>query len=254
MCLAALFSRRNTGISFVVHFLPNKPLAPLLGLLEAIGLDAVAVPEHVDVGVGGHLAQGVRHRPRTLDVQVAPPEDRLDPLELREPPMGAKHRSKLRVHASLDPVVRGRKRPFGRERRVEVREQGAGVGKPHQARPGPAEALVGVDGAPVHDAALFQEIRPEVAPLAEAPVPPLGLREGLRMEQLLGQSVQLDARLQLRPRRRLPPDLAEHVEDAPLHPSFRPFRRCGGRKSAAAVGHHHLRRRDARQQRAPRRR
>lgn len=187
----------------VAQFLPNKPLAPLLGLLEAIGLDAVAVPEQVDVDVGGHLAQGVSHRLRALDAQIAPPEDRLDPLELREPPMEAQHRSKLRVHASLDPVVRGRKRPFGRERGVQVREQGAGVGEPHQARPRAPQPLVRVDRAPVDHAALLQEIGPEAAPLPEALGPPFGLREGLYMQQLLGRAVQLDARLQLRPRRGL---------------------------------------------------
>lgn len=94
----------------VVQFLPSKALAPLLGLLEAIGPDAVAVPEQVDVGIGRHLAQGVRHRLRALDVQITPSEDRLDPLELREPPMNTQHRSKLRVHPSLDPFVRDRKR------------------------------------------------------------------------------------------------------------------------------------------------
>lgn len=65
----------------MVQFLPNEALASLLGLFQAVGFDAVAVADQVDVGVGGHMAQGVRHRPRMLDVQVAPPEDGLDPLE-----------------------------------------------------------------------------------------------------------------------------------------------------------------------------
>ena len=194
-----------------------------------------------------------RHRSRMLDVQVAPPEDRLDPLELREPPMEAQHRSKLRVHASLDPVVRGRKRPFGRERGVQVREQGAGVGEPHQPRPRAPQPLVRVNRAPVDHAALLQEIGPEAAPLPEALEPPFGLREGLYMQQLLGQAVQLDARLQLRPRRGLPLDLAERVEHASLHLRGGPLRRDGGREAAAAVGHHHLRRGHARQKRPPRR-
>ena len=92
---------------------------------------------------------------------VAPPEDRLDPLELREPPMEAQHRSKLRVHASLDPVVRGRKRPFGRERGVQVREQGAGVGEPHRGRDrARREPLVRVDRAPVNHACAAPGNRP----------------------------------------------------------------------------------------------
>ena len=107
-------------------------------LLEAIGLNAVAVPEHVDVGIGGHLAQGVRHRSRMLDVQVAPPEDRLDPLELREP-RWKRSTDQLRVHASsiLLFVAGSGLRPRAR---VQVREQGAGVGEPHQADPRAAAA------------------------------------------------------------------------------------------------------------------
>ena len=238
----------------MVKLLPDETLAPSLRRPQALGSDAEPVAQDVDVVVGGHLAQGVRHRLRALHMHVAPPEDRLDPLCLREATVDAQRRPQLRVHAALDSVVRGRKRALRGQHGVEVGEQRPRVGQPHQPRPRPAKALVRVDGPPVHDASLLEEVRPEAAPLHEALEPPFRLRGGVYAEQLPRQAVQLDARLQLRPCRCLTLDLAKRVENTPLHLRRRPFGRNRRREPAAPIGHDHLRRRDARQERPPRRR
>lgn len=71
------------------------------------------------------------------------------------------------------------------------------------------------------------------------------------MQQLAGETVELDARLQPRTRRCIPSDFAECMERASLHPCLRPF--LGHRRSetAAAVGHNHVGRSDTGEQRLP---
>ena len=97
-----------------------------------------------------------------------------------------------------------------------------------------------VDEPAVDEAPLRQEVRPEVAPPQEALGPPFGLAQGLDMQELLRQRVELDARLELGSGRRLPLDLAEHVEQAPLDPGARPFGRDRLGEPAPAVGDRHV--------------
>ena len=61
----------------MVELLPHEALSPFLWTGGVLGPHAVALPQQVGVGVGGHLAQRVRHRLRVFDMQVAPPENRL---------------------------------------------------------------------------------------------------------------------------------------------------------------------------------
>lgn len=186
-------------------------------------------------------------------MHVAPPEHGFRALELREAAVVAQHGPQLRVDAALYPVVRRRHRPFRAKAGVEVREQRAAVDEPDQPRPGLPQAPVRVFHATVDQAPLLEEIGPEFAPLHEALHPPVRLAQRLYMEQLLRQSVELHARLQPRPGRRMPFDLAERVKHASLHPRLGPFRRDRRGEPAAAVGDHHVGRGDPREQGAPRR-
>ena len=236
----------------MVELLPHEALSPFLWTGGVLGPHAVSLPQHVDVGVGGHLAQRVRHRLRAFDMQVAPPEHGLDALELREAAVAPQDLAELGVHAPFDPVVGGGHRPLCAQRRVEVREQRPRIDEPDEPRPRLAQPAVGVGHAAFNQAFLLEEVGPELAPLHEALDPPVGLLERLHMQQLPGQRVELDARLQLGPRRRMPLDLAERVEHASLDPRPRPFGRDRRGEAAAAVGDHHVGRGDAREQRAPR--
>ena len=80
----------------MVDLLPHEALSPFLGAGSVLGPHAVALPQQVDVGGGGHLAQRVRHRLRAFDTQVAPPEHGLDALELREAAPRPPRRSRCR--------------------------------------------------------------------------------------------------------------------------------------------------------------
>ena len=101
----------------------TRPSPHFSGRGGVLGPHAVSLPQQVDVGVGGHLAQRVRHRLRAFDMQVAPPEHGLDALELREAAVAPQDLAELGVHAPFDPVVGGGHRPLCAQRRVEAREQ-----------------------------------------------------------------------------------------------------------------------------------
>lgn len=236
----------------MVQFLPDEALAPLRRGADALDVHPVFRPQQLHVVVGRHLPQRSRHALGALDVHVAPPEDGLDALEHRQPPMVPQDSSELRVHPALDDVVGGRERPLRREAGVEVREQGPRPDQRRQAAARLAQPLVRVDEAPVGQAPLVEEVGPEPRPLEEALGPPSRLVGRLDMEQLLRQRVQLDARLELRLGRRAALDLAERVEDAPLHPGAGPLGRDGLGEPAAAVGDDDVGRRHPRQQRPPR--
>ena len=157
----------------------------------------------------------------------------------------------LGVDAALDPVVHRRHRAFGRQARVKVREQDAFAHQARQPRPRLADSPMRVDPASVDDRRLLEEVRPELAPLHVPFDPPIGLMEGLDMQQFLRKRVQLLSRLQIRPPGRFPPYLAKRVESASLNLRRRPLlRRCRG-EPGAAVCDHHVGRRDAREQRSP---
>ena len=77
-------------------------------------------PQQVDVGVGGHLAQRVRHRlpghsTGTFHQNTAP-----HALELREAAVASSDLAELGVHAPFSPVAGGGHRPLCAQRRVEA--------------------------------------------------------------------------------------------------------------------------------------
>lgn len=106
-----------------MKLLPGEPLAPFRRLPDRFRVDAVLGAEQLDVGVGGHLAQNLRHVLRAFHVHGAPPEGRLRAPERREPAVVAEHAAYLGVDGTLDTVVRRRQRAIGCQVRVEVGEQ-----------------------------------------------------------------------------------------------------------------------------------
>lgn len=249
MCPEGLDDRfRVRGLA--VELLPDRRLSPRRAVV-APGAGRVELVQQVDVLVGGHRPQHLRRRQRALRVHAAPPEDGLDPPDQAHAPVVPQHGPQLRVDAALDPVVGPRQRPLPCELRVQVGEQHALAHQGVEPAPGRPEARVGVLPPAVHHRPLLEEVAPEGVPLHVALDPPLGLAEVLDAHELLRQAVELDARLQPRPGSRLPLDLAERVEQAPLHPRPRPFLRHRRREPGAAVGDDDGGRRDARQQRPP---
>lgn len=234
-----------------MEFLPDKPFSPLLRSANVFDVHSVLRAQELDLRVGRHFSEGLGHAFRTFHVHVAPPENGLDALERRQAAVVPQDGSQPRVHPAFYGVVRRGKRPLRRQRGVEIREQRAGVDQGYDSPARPAQALVRVDEAPVDEALLRQEVGLEVAPLQEALGPPFGLAEAFDMRQLLCEAVELYARLQLWPARRLAPDLAERMEDAPLHPGARPFGGRGLGEPAPSVGHDHVGRGDSGKKRAP---
>ena len=80
-----------------MKLLPGEPLAPFRRLPDRFRVDAVLGAEQLDVGVGGHLAQNLRHVLRAFHVHGAPPEGRLRAPERREPAVVAEHAAYLGV-------------------------------------------------------------------------------------------------------------------------------------------------------------
>ena len=94
---------------------------------------------------------------------------------------------------------------------------------------------MGEDAPAVDDGGVLEEVGPEAAPVKVVLNPQVGLVKGLEAREFEGKRVQLDARLQPRPRGRVAPHLRERVEDAPLHPRRRPNLAHGLGKTAAAI-------------------
>ena len=117
--------------------------------------------------------------------------------------------------------------------------------------PGLPQPVVGVFRAPLGRRPLLKEVAPEGAPVHEPLDPEIRLVEGLYAQEVPGEGVELYPRLELRPRGRVAPDLAEHVEEASLDPGVGPGlpRRLGEPRSA--VGDDHLGRRDAAEEPPP---
>ena len=132
-------------------------------------------------------------------MQVAPPEDRLDPSHERHPPVVPEKRPELRVHPSLDAVVRRREGPFFGEFGVEVGEERPLADETREGCPRLPEAHVRELVPPVLPAPLLEEVVPEPAPLEEPLGPKLRLPKGVQVHQILGKAVELDARLKPRP-------------------------------------------------------
>ena len=224
----------------MVQFLPDDALSPFLRGPDVFGVDSVFRPQEPYVRIGRHLAEGPGHVLRAFHAHAAPPEDGLDALGRGQAAVVSQDGPQLRVHPAFYGVVRRRERPLRRQRGVEVREQRARVDQGDDPPTRFAQALVRVDEPAVDEAPPRQEARPEAAPPQEALGPPFGPAQGLDMQELLRQRVELDARLELGSGRRLPLDLAEHVEQAPLDPGARPFGRDRLGEPAPAVGDHHV--------------
>ena len=67
-----------------MRLLSDQPLAPFGRAPHEADVDPVLAPKQLDIGVGGHLAQDLRHALRALHVHGAPPEGGLRAPERRE--------------------------------------------------------------------------------------------------------------------------------------------------------------------------
>ena len=235
----------------VVELLPHGPVAPLRTAVVALRGGRVRAVEEVDVLVRGHRGELLRGRPRVPRVHAAPPEHRLHPAHGRHAAVVPEHLAQSRVQA-LRRVVRARQRPRLGQRGVQVGERRALRDEPRQGRSGLAEPLVREHPPAVDDRGVLEEVRPEGAPLQVALDPQLRLVEGPDVQQVPGEPVELDPGLEPRARGRVPPDLAERVEDAPLDPRPRPTAPHGAREAGAAVGDDDVRGGDRVHQRRPR--
>ena len=222
------------------------------GALEPLALAEPTVYRR-DAPVRGHDAEDLRRRQRARRVLVAPPEYRLGPPLHVHPPVVAEHPPGLGVHPSLYAVVGRVERTVGRQGGVQVGEQRPRRDEPRERPPGLDQALVRPDApAALVDGGLREEARPAPAPVEVGRRPRVRLARRLHRQEGLGNPVELCAGLEVRAARGVPPDLAERVEDAPLHASGRPLapQRLG--QPVPAVRHRHLGRSDAGDQRRPR--
>lgn len=163
--------------------------------------NSVLRPQQLHVVVGRHLPQRPRHALGALDAHAAPPEDGLDALGHRQPPVVPQRRhAQLRVPPASMTLLASRRGPSGRQGGIEACEQGPRPDQRNETAAGFAEPFVRVDDAPVGQAPLVAEIGPEHRPLEEPLSPPFHLAGSLDTEQLLGKRSQLHARLELQPR------------------------------------------------------
>ena len=203
--------------------------------------------------VGGHLAHDLGRRHRLLGAHVEPPRHRLDPVVYRHPAVAAQQLAQPRVQ-TLYPVVRrwdwAARGQFG----IEEGEQLAGAAQLLKAAARLPQPLVLPAPAGAVGLALLQERVPPAAPGRERREP-LGGGAGVRhLEQILGDAVQLDARLQVRPGRRAPLDLPKRMKRAPLHARVRPMLAPCLLEAGPSVADDDVGRGDPGHERAPRRR
>lgn len=235
----------------MVELLPHGPVAPLRAAVRPLRRGRVRAVEEVDVLVRGHGGQLLRRRAGVPGVHVAPPEHRLHPAHERHPAVVPGHLAQAGVQA-LRRVVRARQGPGLRQRGVQVGEQRALRDEPRQGGPGPPQPLVREHAPAVDDGGVLEEVRPEAAPLQVALDPQLGLVEGPDAQQVPGEPVELGPGLEPGARGRVPPDLAERVEYAPLDPRPRPAAPHRAREARPAVGDDDVRGGDRVHQRRPR--
>lgn len=184
-------------------------------------------------------------------MHIAPPVDRLHPSSDAHPTMVSQKRAKLRVDASFDPIGGRRHRPFDAEGRVEIGEQGSFVDERNEGASRFSQPLVRVAHATIDEALLGEKVVPELAPLQEPFHPPIGLLERLDMQELFRMLVELGARFEVRPGRRISFDLAERMEEASLDSGIRPASPSRFRKAGASIGDDHVGRSDAREEGLP---
>lgn len=244
-------NRATRGTGPVVELLPHGPVAPLRAAVLALRGGGVRAVEEVDILVGRHGRQLLRGRAGVPGVNVAPPEHRLRPAYERHPAVVPEHLAQAGVQA-LRRVVRARQRARLGQLRVQVGEQRPLRDEPRQRRAGPPQPLVGEHAPAVDHRHVLEEVGPEAAPLQVALDPQPGLVERLEVQQVAREPVELDPGLEPWARGRVPPDLAERVEDAPLDPRPRPAAPHGAGEARPAVGDDDVRRRDRVHQRRPR--
>lgn len=219
----------------VVELLPHGPVAPLRAAVLALRGGGVRAVEEVDVLVGRHGRQLLRGRAGVPGVHVAPPEDCLHPARERHSAVVPEHLAQAGVQA-LRRVVRARQRARLGQLRVQVGEQRALRDEPRQRRAGPPQPLVGEHAPAVDHRRVLEEVGPEAAPLQAALDPQLGLLERLEVQQAAREPAGLHAGLEPWARCRVPPDLAERVEDAPLDARSRPAAPHRAGESRPSVG------------------
>ena len=166
--------------------------------------------------------------------------------------MVPEHVAELGVDPALYGVVGARQWTLCGQGRVKVGKERSLRDESRERRPRPPEPLVGEDAPAVDVGHILEEVRPERAPLQVALHPPVRLAGRLEVHELDGERVELPARLEPRSRRRVPPYLAEDVEQAPLDSRARPRPPPRSLEARPAVTHHHVRRRDRIHQRPPR--
>lgn len=182
---------------------------------------------------------------------MAPPEHRLHPAHERHLAVVPEHVPETGVQA-LRRVVRARQRARPGQLRVQAGEQRALRNEPRQRRAGPPQPLVRERAPAVDHGGVLEEVGPEAAPPQAALDPRLGLVEGLDVQRVAREPVELDARLEPGTRGGVAPDPAERVEDAPPDPRPRPAAPHRAGEARPAVGDDDVRRGDRVHQRRPR--
>ena len=195
--------------------------------------------QSVHLAVRRHDPQDLGRRQRRLGVHVAPPEDRLDAPDRREPPVHPEHLPQPGVDPALDHVVGGGPLAAPLIRHLHEGEQLAGPDQLVERPARPAQALVDVLLLPVPQRELPQEALPPGAPRGIVGEPCRRGIGALHPEQPPGQRVELDARVQLGPARGVPPHLAEGVEGAALDARGGPHGAGGLGEPRRAVGDRH---------------
>ncbi len=184
-------------------------------------------------------------------MHVAPPEDRLDPVQQRQAPVVAEHVAQPRVDA-LDGVVGGRPLAAALLLHLDEGEQRPVLDELAQPAPGLSQPLVRVDALAVLHRVLPQERRPPRAPLAVLHEPRRSALGVLGVLEPVGDAQQLDPRLQLGLQRRAALHLVRGVERAALDPGAGPDERGRFGEPGGAVRDEHLGGGDAQHQRRPR--
>lgn len=156
-------------------------------------------------------------------MHIAPPESSLYPMFDIHAPMFPEHRSYPGVHG-FDPVRRGGDGASFDELFIKICEKRPCMAEPLETASGFAQPLMLVSALAIDDGLFFQEALPRRAPVREGCEPLGRLVRVARMQKVLGDAVELDARLEIGAAGRASLHLAERMEDASLDACSRPMR------------------------------
>jgi len=218
-----------------VELRPHDAGTPARRILFLAAPGGLSPPFH-DLAVGGHGREHFRIRQRRFRVHVAPPEASFDAPADDEAAMAPEHVPDAGVVA-LYLVAGGGDAAILRQLPIEVCEQRPIAAELLQAASRLAQPLVLVLASSVDDGALLEEPVPSGAPVGEGCKPFRRAAGVSDVQERLGDAVELDAGLELRPARSASLDLAERMERAPLHTGSGPLGATCGFYGAASVAH-----------------